>query len=522
MSLYTPPPPLHSPDRDKPTLLVCWWITLFCTVIILLRIAGRFVRSEMLFREDKMAALAILPLYLRMGCVHFILIYGTNNAHFTELTDREIQMRSIASGLVLASRIFYAATLWILKSAILEFFKRLTSITWNRSHQITLLLIRATLVLTFVAVLISDLTECQPFDHYWQVMPDPGGQCRQGYVQLLTMATCNIVTDLLLVCYPVPIILTSHMGTKKKVQLTLLFSVSLAVVATTGYRVPLIISLGGNQQIRSLLASVELLFATASANTLVLGSFVRDRGVKKTKYRHSSIAADSIDRASERRPTLHRHWGSDEDLVRDLGLGVDRELRDAAEQQKQADKPAKSLTSMDNWQFPQRNPSSARSDDSLLGRDTLIASRSNSTATPRRVSFFDVGGLLDGEPSRSSVRDSYNSSVEPPSPLSPSPTTQASSNGFRRGSQVLLQDLSGLLSPFNSRQSRSSSRCGTELETIPQHPQEAPQKQPREHPNEAQRDSSNSHSNSNDTDYDLKITVALPPQLPPRKTSLRC
>ncbi|XXG99126.1 multicopy suppressor of BFA (Brefeldin A) [Hypoxylon texense] len=510
MSLYTPPPPHHSPDEDKPTLLVCWWITLFCTTIILLRVVGRFIRSEKLFREDKMAALAIIPLYLRMGCVHVILIYGTNNAHFTELTDEEIRRKSIASGLVLASRILYAATLWILKSAILEFFKRLTSITWNRTHEITLLFIRGTLVATFVAVLIADLTECQPFDHYWQVMPDPGGQCRQGYVQLITMATCNILTDLLLVVYPVPIIVTSHMGTRKKVQLTLLFSLSLLVVGITGYRIPRILRLNGNQQIRSLLASVELLFATAAANTLVLGSFVRDRGVKKTKYRHNSTAAESIDRASERRPTLHRHWGSDEDLVRDLGLGVDRELRDAA-QQSQADKPpaAKAVASMDSWQFPQRHPSnSARSDDSLLHRDQLTTSRSNSTITPRRVSFFDVGGLLDGEPSRSSVRDSYNSSLEPPSPLSPgspSPTMQATSNGFRRGSQVLLQDLSGLLSPFNPRQSRSSSRNGVELETIPQHPQEPPD------------EPANSHSNSNDTDYDLKDVEGRP-----RKASLHC
>ncbi|KAI1095922.1 hypothetical protein F5B19DRAFT_272818 [Rostrohypoxylon terebratum] len=501
MSLYTSPPPLHTPDQDKPTLLVCWWITLFCTTIILLRIVGRFVRSEKLFREDKVAALAIIPLYLRMGCVHVILIYGTNNAHFTELTAEEIHKKSIASGLVLASRIFYAATLWILKSAILEFFKRLTSTTWNRSHEIVLLIIRATLVLTFVAVLIADLTECQPFTHYWQVMPDPGGQCRQGYIQLITMATCNIMTDLLLVIYPVPIILTSAMNTKKKIQLTLLFSTNLIVVATTGYRIPRIINLHGNQQIRSLLASVELLFATASANTLVLGSFVRDRGVKKSRYRHNSGPPESIDHTSERRPTLQNAWGSDEDLVRGLGLGADREIRLAAKQQDQEDNRIKYISDMESWDFPRRNLSTTtRSDDSLLGRDQLNASRSNSTLTPRRVSFFDVGGLLDGETSRS-VRDSYNSSIEPPSPLSPaSPSTilQASTNGFRRGSQVILNDFGGLLSPFTARQSRSSSRNGTELEPIPQDPKEPAY------------DSTDSHSHSNETDKKKKSLDRLP------------
>lgn len=113
MSLYSSPPPvLDFEYQVKPTLLVCWWITAFCTTIILLRVSGRFVRSERLFREDKTVSLAILTLFLRMACVHVILLYGTNNANFAGMTlsDEEIRRRRIASGLVLASRMFYAAT----------------------------------------------------------------------------------------------------------------------------------------------------------------------------------------------------------------------------------------------------------------------------------------------------------------------------------------------------------------------------------------------------------------------------
>jgi hypothetical protein len=111
MSLYSIPPPLRTFDEDKPTLLVCWWITLFCTTIILLRVGGRFIRSEKLFAEDKTAFSAIIPLWLRMGCVHMILSYGTNNAQLpADLGDEEIRRKAVGSGLVLASRIFYAAT----------------------------------------------------------------------------------------------------------------------------------------------------------------------------------------------------------------------------------------------------------------------------------------------------------------------------------------------------------------------------------------------------------------------------
>jgi hypothetical protein len=392
-------------------------------------------------------------------------------------------------------------SLWILKCAILDFFKRLTSTSWKRSYDLTLLTIRCILGVTFVGVIISDFVECRPFNNYYQVLPDPGGQCRQGYVQLITMASCNVLTDLLLVLFPVPIILRSHMPVKKKVQLVLLFSLSLGVVGVTLYRVPHIIWQDGSQQIRSLLASVELLFATAAANALVLGSFVRDRGVKKARYRHGSITGESIDGSawSQRRPTIHRNWGSDEDLVRDLGFGADRELR-SKNRGGSDDEPrftpaplAKLSHDMNNWRFPrgQRSPGE-QSEDSLL---PLQATRSNNTnttntPTPRRVSFFDVGGLLGDDQSystRDRDRDSFQSNVDPLSPHSllatqnyhkprntshdlPTPTIPAGASGLRRGSQALIQDLGGLWSPFSTKSPRSrGSPTGTELSTIPQH-----------------------------------------------------
>ncbi|KAI0489900.1 GPCR protein, PTH11-type [Xylaria cf. heliscus] len=479
MSLYSPPPPLHTADDDKPTLLVCWWITLFCATIISLRVAGRFIRSEKLFREDRTVMLASIPLFLRMGFVHVVLLWGTNNARFTwPLTETELRHKSIGSGLVIGSRILYAATLWVLKLAILDFFKRLTATFWRRSHDITLNIIRCTLAVTFVAVFIANLAECQPFSHYWQVLPDPGGQCRQGYVQLITMATSNIMTDLVLVIFPVPIILTSHMRPKKKFQLTLLFALSLGPVGTTIYRVVYVFRTHGGQQTRSLLASVELLFATTAANALVLGSFVRDRGTKKIKYRADSVAGDSLDRTSSRRPTIHRHWGSDEDLVRDIGLGVNRRYRDADEGAPSLGFRPAPVASMNNWQFDEELAmSAARRDDALLYHDQLAtSSRSNSTNTPRRVSFLDAGGLLDVETSDTtlrSTRESFNSSRDPLSPnrATPSPTMTASGSGLRRGSQTLLQDLGGLFRPFQSRRAINPSG-GTELQPIRQHPHE--------------------------------------------------
>lgn len=110
MALYSSPPPARTTQDDKPTLLVCWWCSLFATVIILFRVTGRFIRSERLFKEDWLAFATVIPLGIRMALVHVILIYGTNNVITTGLTSDEINKREIGSKLVLASRIFYAAT----------------------------------------------------------------------------------------------------------------------------------------------------------------------------------------------------------------------------------------------------------------------------------------------------------------------------------------------------------------------------------------------------------------------------
>jgi hypothetical protein len=112
MGLYSSPPPARLFSEDKATLLTSWWITAMCAVVIILRLIGRYIRVEQLFAEDKVAALVLIPLFLRMGFVHPILLFGTNNVLVDDtlpLTDVEIYHRSIASRLVLVSRILHPA-----------------------------------------------------------------------------------------------------------------------------------------------------------------------------------------------------------------------------------------------------------------------------------------------------------------------------------------------------------------------------------------------------------------------------
>lgn len=359
----------------------------------------------------------------------------------------------------------------MLKLTIVEFFKRLTLNIWTRSHEVMLQFIRWFLFVTFLAVIIADIAECQPITHYWQVVPDPGARCRQGYAQLLTMGTVNVITDILLVVFPIPIIIRSKMGLKRKLQLVSLFAGSLLPAGTTLYRIPNIINRDGSQQYRSLLASVEILFATAVANALVLGSFVRDRGVKKQRWKFGSMS-DSIERTTSRRGTAVAHWGSDEDLVRDLGLGVDPKLRGLPQQNPRpapmavaGNVPVKirKMGLETGWQFPGER--SDTSDDMDLMKIPEEGS-GHELLTPRRVSFFDVGGLLEEDQPRR-VSSTRTTDTDGESSMQGAQSNRSYEYGLspppRRGSSALLQDIGGLLAP---RPQRNQANRGFELQTI--------------------------------------------------------
>lgn len=342
--------------------------------------------------------------------------------------------------------------------------------TWKRSAALFLRFIYFFLFSTFVVVVIATLAECQPFDHYWQVRPDPGPSCRAGYANLIAMGTCDVITDLLLIAFPVPIILMAQMSVKRKIGLVILFCLSSVLVAITCYRVPSVIEHKGAQPYRSLIASLEILAATAVSNMVVIGSFVRDRGVKKLKYKRdqgSASVTESMDHSYVRRNTvMHHQWGSDCDLAADVGIRLDPKLYSSAPAGTAEPIPslpaplavARTGSLNRSWSFQQGQGQPSDDDQDLVSAtdsfelkvspheyiETNQSPRKPSSTSPdsspssRRVSFFDVGGLLNQElPPQPRPR---------PQPFFSSPAVNHSeSQRTRRGSRAFLEDLGVVL-----------------------------------------------------------------------------
>jgi hypothetical protein len=447
MTLYTPAPPERPFSEDKPTLLVSWWVAGLCSVVIILRLAGRYIRVEKLFIEDKIAAIFLVPLFLRTAFVHIVLLYGTNNVSLASsdlaFSDEEIRRRSIGSGLVLLTRILHPAawvsplpltkiklthpSLWTLKFVNLEFFSRLVA-GGRRRYVWTLWFLRGTLVATFLAVIISDLAECRPFGNYWVVAPDPGGQCRQGYAQLFTHSICSALTDIMLVVFPVPIIASSRLKLSRKIILTLLFCLGLLNIAASAYRVPKVLSEDGYQGTKTTWASMEILVATFVANALALGSFVRDTGAKKSKFRHYEQGSSGM---------------------RSGGETLDGERRVASLVVKRA--PSGETTDSGALVRGGRGLSRSASKDSLISR----AHSRGHAATPSveaGVMKTTTIQVTVSEPREKTAGGRHKGSTAPPvMPQAVSRSVSASARGVERGSTIVLKDMDALPRPSSRK-----------------------------------------------------------------------
>lgn len=482
------PPPLRTALQNHPTLLVSWWATGFALAIIAVRVSGRYLRLETLFLDDAVMLLSIVPLLARMALVHLVLLWGTNNLPqdaALALAPQLLRQRQLGSGLVLAARICYALFVWTAKLTVCLFLRRIAAggglLLWGRSAGRLLRAIYWVLALTLFVVVVATLAECHPFAHYWQVVPDPGPRCRLGYANLLAMGVCSVLCDLLLVAFPIPlVVLARHnasMPPRRKLALVLLFALSLLLVAIAGYRVPAVVARHGSQQFRSLLASFDVLAAAAVANAVAIGSFLRDRGAKKIRFKKavaSAAVGENIDYASLRRTTVTYHqWGSDSDLAVDLGFRLKPELcycPPPPPQQHQHKRLSVTTTEDDVSAADSIDvkitPHEYLETNGASQRCRAERARARARSPQGRLSVFDIGGLLDpAQPAAAAHRPIFRD------PFRRDPLSAAST----RERRTLLHDVGGLLSSQQHQEAAGVQPPPKPPDPVPKPPDAVPQ-----------------------------------------------
>lgn len=144
--------------------------------------------------------------------------------------DPEYTMRVIGSKIQVAGWTTAACLLWSLKLCVAFFYFRLTSGLKKYTTRIYIAL--ASIIITFVVIIFTLYLSCRPFDHYWQINPDPGNVCQAAVSKPILWVTFvfNVATDAYLLLIPVPMLWTSSLKTYKKVAATLVLSAGLLVI----------------------------------------------------------------------------------------------------------------------------------------------------------------------------------------------------------------------------------------------------------------------------------------------------
>ncbi|KAK4862746.1 hypothetical protein LT330_002879 [Penicillium expansum] len=275
-----------------PTLIILWVFTWVAIVLIILRLLVRKLKRFQFVLGDYLAMGAILCALVRLALVHVIIIWGTNNMSTTfrnthHFTPDEIRRREIASKFVLVNRVFYNSYLWLQKLVLLDTYGRLlTHLRWEKVTMISYIGIFA---VTYIVVQIVTFTECDPFNHYWIVLPDPG-ICCQAQLQLIVLGVLNIITDVMLIALPIPVLVIVKRSVVEKIQLAILFAVGLFIVAITIARLPQNAKNSTVQVNRTTWASVELLAAAIVANAPVLYGLLKGQK-KKSKQAASGTGS---------------------------------------------------------------------------------------------------------------------------------------------------------------------------------------------------------------------------------------
>ncbi|KAF1979871.1 hypothetical protein BU23DRAFT_523437 [Bimuria novae-zelandiae CBS 107.79] len=142
----------------------------------------------------------------------------------------EYAMRVLGSKIQVAGWTSAACLLWTLKFCVTFFYFRLMNgLEKFRMHiYIALGLIGS----TFITLLLTIFISCRPFNHYWQINPDPGNVCQAAISIPIVwvMFVTNVVTDAYLVLIPIPMLWQSSLKLIKKLAATLVLSAGVLII----------------------------------------------------------------------------------------------------------------------------------------------------------------------------------------------------------------------------------------------------------------------------------------------------
>jgi len=120
-------------------------------------------------------------------------------------------------------QILWATSLLFTKASILLFYMRIfdVSVTWVRAVS---RLATVAITLWCLSVILCGFLLCRPFAFNWD-QTIPGGRCGNQILSYILTGSFNIVTDVIVLCLPMPMVWRLQMPLPNKIAVTVIFAI---------------------------------------------------------------------------------------------------------------------------------------------------------------------------------------------------------------------------------------------------------------------------------------------------------
>ncbi|CAD6441668.1 ce71df6e-84ec-4437-930e-14ec058385eb [Sclerotinia trifoliorum] len=238
-------------------------------VLVCIRFLLRRLKNERIYPDDW---LMIAALFFVGGFTSTfpVLLYTGKGTHGYSDSETIAQME-FDSKYIMFGRISYLTYIWLLKACILIYYYRLTK---RQPEQRYVKFTCWGIVLTWSTVMLLWMLQCRPFNLNWKVTVPPQ-KCARGKTGLLFMSIAIIVTNVVLISIPLPMIWRTQMATVTKFKVSGVFLVGIFLVVISILRT--ILQESGTQAMddRYFWGAMEGLLMALFANAPVLNALYR-------------------------------------------------------------------------------------------------------------------------------------------------------------------------------------------------------------------------------------------------------
>ncbi|KAB5531361.1 hypothetical protein GE09DRAFT_1177404 [Coniochaeta sp. 2T2.1] len=224
----------YDPDNIQPwTVQVVTSMTVLAAVSIGLRLFGRHLKGQKLWWDDYFIVFSMAWNLLVVGFIFAMHSAGMGiHADKVPMDD----MVRMAKFLVVAEVLYVYNLVWT-KIAILLMYYRIFHFPYFKkwAYGIGAFIIAWVITITFLFIFI-----CVPVEKLWY--PDLPGRCISQVGTWIANAASTIISDLVILCLPIPQVWSLQLRVTEKIAVTLAFSLGFFVVFASAYRFSVLFS----------------------------------------------------------------------------------------------------------------------------------------------------------------------------------------------------------------------------------------------------------------------------------------